>query len=163
MKVNLKAIRYVAYAVEIILLAALQNTPNLMPELFGGRALPLLAAAVTFAAFEDRTAAAVLGAVCGAAADIASGGVGCYAVLTAAVCFLISLILETRLRNNFLTLSLLALGAVLLLITVRFLLVGLPSGSGWREYLVHRLPGAALTYLCVPPLYALNSFLRRTL
>ena len=45
-----KWIRYVLYAVEILLLFLLQDTPGLLPQIMGVKPLPVLSAALTIAA-----------------------------------------------------------------------------------------------------------------
>ena len=47
-----KWIRYVLYAVEILLLFLLQDTPGLLPQIMGVKPLPVLSAALTIAMVE---------------------------------------------------------------------------------------------------------------
>ena len=52
-----KWIRYVLYAVEILLLFLLQDTPGLLPQIMGVKPLPVLSAALTIAMVEACTPA----------------------------------------------------------------------------------------------------------
>ena len=56
-----KWIRYVLYAVEILLLFLLQDTPGLLPQIMGVKPLPVLSAALTIAMVEACTPAMAFG------------------------------------------------------------------------------------------------------
>ena len=80
-KIKHKAVRRTAIAVEILVIALLNDTVGLLPELFGGRPLLLISAALSVSACEEVAASVIFGAVCGALADImSSGGIGFYAL-----------------------------------------------------------------------------------
>lgn len=161
MKINLRIFRYIAYAIEIILLSVLQSTPNLLPELFGVKPLLTVSAALSFAAVENPAAAVVLGAVCGAAIDLAGGGIGFYSVALTLVCCGISYLLSTRYRANIFSLLLLSLAAVPLVLGAYFLIFRLMArveGSG-ALFVTRWLPRMALTFICVPAPYFLNKVL----
>ena len=68
-----KWIRYVLYAVEILLLFLLQDTPGLLPQIMGVKPLPVLSAALTIAMVEACTPAMAFGMYAGFLADIGSG------------------------------------------------------------------------------------------
>ena len=86
-----KWIRYVLYAVEILLLFLLQDTPGLLPQIMGVKPLPVLSAALTIAMVEACTPAMAFGMYAGFLADIGSGAVFGYHALTFGVlCFLLS-------------------------------------------------------------------------
>ena len=85
-----KWIRYVLYAVEILLLFLLQDTPGLLPQIMGVKPLPVLSAALTIAMVEACTPAMAFGMYAGFLADIGSGAVFGYHALTFGVlCFLL--------------------------------------------------------------------------
>ena len=68
-----KWIRYVLYAVEILLLFLLQDTPGLLPQIMGVKPLPVLSAALTIAMVEACTPAMAFGMYAGFLADIGRG------------------------------------------------------------------------------------------
>lgn len=72
-----KWIRYVLYAVEILLLFLLQDTPGLLPQIMGVKPLPVLSAALTIAMVEACTPAMAFGMYAGflpiSAAGLCSG------------------------------------------------------------------------------------------
>lgn len=166
MRSNRVFFRYFAFALEIILLWVLQSTPKLMPEVFGSKPLLLLAAALSFSAFEQPVPALILGAVCGVLCDLSSGGtIGWFAVSLTLVCFAQASLLNTYLNRNFITASLLSLGSVAAVIGLFFVMFRLFAGVGDSALLfVSRyLSRMAYTYLCFFPLYLLNGFLFRRL
>ena len=65
MKIKLSFFRYLAYALEILIFCVLQDTPKLMPEIFGAKPLLLAALALSIAAFENKIPSLVFGALCG--------------------------------------------------------------------------------------------------
>lgn len=166
MKNRLVVFRYIAFALEMILLAVLQSTPKLMPEIFGSKPLLLVAAALCFAGVEEVVPSTVLGAVCGVIADLSgTGRIGFFAVALTLCCYGISHLMNTRLRSNLFTLMLLSLGGVILIIGLYFvffrLLAGVPdSGILFVNHYISRI---LYTYVCIVPLYFLNSFLKRRL
>ena len=94
-----KWIRYVLYAVEILLLFLLQDTPGLLPQIMGVKPLPVLSAALTIAMVEACTPAMAFGMYAGFLADIGSGAVFGYHALTFGVlCFLLSGLCGTRIQ-----------------------------------------------------------------
>ena len=98
-KINHKGIRRTAIAVEIVIIALLNDTVGLLPEFFGGRPLLLISAALSISACEDAVASVVFGAVCGALADIlSSGGIGFYAFALAACGYIVPSLLQSKLR-----------------------------------------------------------------
>ena len=99
-----KWIRYVLYAVEILLLFLLQDTPGLLPQIMGVKPLPVLSAALTIAMVEACTPAMAFGMYAGFLADIGSGAVFGYHALTFGVlCFLLSGLCGTRIQIQLFT------------------------------------------------------------
>ena len=157
--------RYLAFALEILLLWVLQSTPKLMPEVFGAKPLLLLAAALSFAVCENAIPSLILGAVCGILADISAGGtVGYFAIAFTIVCFVISGLLGTYLNRNFLSGAVLSLGAVVLIMGLYFVFfrvfAGVPESG--TLFVSRFLPRMAYTFLTFIPLYFLNRFLSKS-
>ena len=157
--------RYLAFALEIILLWVLQSTPKLLPELLGAKPFLLLSAALAFAVSEDVVPSVILGAVCGALADIsADGTVGYFSVAFTLVCFAEASILGTYLNKNILTASVFSLGASVVVIGLYFLLFRVFAGyDACGELFVGRyLFRMIYTFIGFIPLYFLNRFLHKS-
>ena len=75
-------VRYFAFGIEILILFILQSTPNLIPEVFGGRPLLLIPAAITIAYFEPEIPAMFFGIACGVLLDLGGGdNIGYYTIM----------------------------------------------------------------------------------
>ncbi len=148
--------------VEVLFLALINNIIGLTPEILGGRPLVLIAAALTISVCENASVSAVFGAVCGALSDLSfSGGIGFYSFALTVSCYVVSSLLQSRLRSNFVTAALLVFAAVFALITTRYLLFsfsfGLPDSA--FLYVRHGISKIILTYFSAFPLYFLNRLL----
>ena len=64
-----KVIRYLAYTLELLVLFMLQETPGLLPPLFGARPVLLFPAVITIAMFETEIPALAFGVVGGLFCD----------------------------------------------------------------------------------------------
>lgn len=161
-KSNRAFFRYLAFGFEILLLWVLQSTPKLMPEVLGSKPFLLLAAALSFAACSKAVPAIVLGAVCGALSDIsANGTVGYFSVAFTLVCYAAAMLLNTYLNRNALTSAVLALGSIVAVVGLYFLLfrlfAGVPdSGALFVRHYLSRIGYTALVFF---PLYFLNRFI----
>ena len=146
-----KWIRYVLYAVEILLLFLLQDTPGLLPQIMGVKPLPVLSAALTIAMVEACTPAMAFGMYAGFLADIGSGAVFGYHALTFGVlCFLLSGLCGTRIQIQLFTSVLMGLWscAVAVLLTLYALVT---------KY----LPIYFYTLLTIPVCYGLQAWVRK--
>lgn len=164
MKTRLVIFRYIALALEIILLAVLECTPKLTPEILGSKPLLLAAAALSFAGVEEVIPSTVFGAVCGVVTDLSgTGRIGYFAFALTLCCYGISCLMNTRIRANIFTLMLLSLGAVTLMVGLFFIFFRLLSGvpDGWALFVNHYISRIVYTYVCIVPLYFLNRFLNR--
>ena len=83
-----KAVRYLAYFLEIIVCYIVQTTPGFTPEVFGGRPVLMIPLALSIAVFEDEIPAIFWGVACGLLSDTNySGPVGYYAIMLAILCY----------------------------------------------------------------------------
>lgn len=99
-----KYIRYFAYTIEILAIFVLQETPGLIPELYGGRPLLLIPAALSIAMFESVGAGMGFGILCGLLLDFGAGSLlGFYGLLLSVVCYFVALIAANLIQTNFLT------------------------------------------------------------
>lgn len=155
-----RLLRSLTYLIEIFVLYAVQQAPNLLPEIHNGRPLLLLPVAISIALFEPQLAAMGFGILCGLFLDLGYGNgiLGPHAIVLAIACFTISYlaqdVIQTTLLNAFL-LNTLVSGAVVVL---QWLLGYAALGYEAPLYalLHHYLPRFLYTAACCVPLYALN-------
>ncbi len=161
MKINRIFFRYLTYAVEIVLLYLLQNSPKVMPELFGSKPLLLVPAALVISAFESTIPSIVIGAVCGVLTDIGSGYIGWYAVLLMLVCFIQSELLHRYFVPSFLTAEVYSFVSIIMLVWFYFVIFVLLSDVSQAGYLfVHRyISRAVYSFFMTIPMYFINKFL----
>lgn len=107
-------IRRVCLAALILLLSVLQNTDGFFPQLFGVRALLLIPAVVCISMFERDIAGMFFGLFAGALWDIFSQGGDFNALFLLCVGFLCGTLINTVMRNNIVTASLLSIIAATL-------------------------------------------------
>ena len=106
-----KLIRYLAYVLELLVLFMLQETPGLLPSIFGARPVLLFPAVVAIAMLEP-SARLLFGVVGGLFCDFGlSGMLGFHALVLGVLCFFISLVIRTYLQNNMATAILTGCGA----------------------------------------------------
>ena len=99
-----KVIRYLAYTLELLVLFMLQETPGLLPPLFGARPVLLFPAVITIAMFETEIPALAFGVVGGLFCDFGlSGTLGFHALVLGVLCFFISLLVRVYLQSNIAT------------------------------------------------------------
>lgn len=165
MKIKRSFFKYLAYVLEVVILYVLQDTPNLIPQLWGGKPLLLAVLALAIAANENQIPSTVIGAVCGVLTDISGGGIGYFSIVLTLVCFLESEIFKKYLVVSFWSVLVYAFAAVLVIVGVYFVIFRLLAGiDGAGELFVsHYLSRMLYTTVCIIPLYFLNSFLYRKL
>lgn len=165
MKIKRSFFRYLAYALEVVVLYVLQDTPKLLPQLWGGKPLLLVVLAIAIAARENQIPSLVFGAVCGVLTDIGGGGIGYFGVMLTLVCFFEAEIFKKYIVPSFWTVFLYAAAAVAVLVGLYFvifrLLAGVEGAGGL--FVSHYLSRMGYTVVCVVPLYFLNRFLYRNL
>lgn len=163
MDVN-KLMRYLAYTLEIFILYMLQQTPGLIPEIYGGRPVLILAAVLTIAMMEEFVAAAAFGILGGLLMDYGLGGIlGINALLLVVICCVISWLCHTVMQINLgtamVTVIVSAAVVILLIWVVRYLIPGYsePVYALTRRY----LPNYLLTLLFAPLIFILNKGLSK--
>lgn len=160
-----RIIRSLAYVLELLVLFMLQETPGLLPHVYGVRPVLVLPAAVVIAMSEDETTAMAFGVAAGLFCDFGYSGVlGFHAMVMAVLCFMVSLLVRAFLQVNPVT-AVLA-GAVAL---------GIAFGAQWLFFYyfrysspgyalrIHYLPKYLYTLIFVPLLYLLNRALAEAL
>ncbi len=107
-------IRRICLAFLILLLSVLQNTDGFFPQLFGIRALLLIPTVVCISMFERDIAGMFFGLFAGALWDIFSQGGDFNALFLLCIGFACGTLINTIMRNNIITASLLSIVAVAL-------------------------------------------------
>ena len=154
-----KVIRYFGYAIELLVVFILQETPGLIPAVYGARPVLLIHAAVSVAMFENETASMLFGLAGGLLIDFGYGGIlGFHGLVLAAACFIVSLIAANLLRTNFLTAMLIGVivsaAAAFLQWVFFYVLFGYddPGYALWAHY----LPIFCYTAVLMPLAYFFN-------
>lgn len=165
MKIKRSFFKYLAYSLEIVILYVLQDTPRLIPQIFGGKPLLLVVLAISIAAKENQIPSIVFGAVCGVLTDISGGGIGYFGIMLTLVCFFEAELFKKYIVSSFWTVFLYAVSASTVLVGLYFVIFRLIAGveGAGGLFVSHYLSRMAYTAVCVIPLYFLNGFLYRTL
>lgn len=165
MKIKRSFFKYLAYALEVAVLYVLQDTPNLIPQIFGGKPLLLVALALSIAAKENQIPSLIFGAVCGVLTDISGGGIGYFGIVLTLACYFEAEIFKKYLVPSFWSAFLYALVSVIVIVGMYFvifrLLAGIEGAGGL--FVSHYLSRMGYTAVCTVPLYFLNRFLYRNL
>lgn len=151
--------RYLAYAMEIIVVYALGSTPDLLPVIFGAKPTLLLCVALTAAIYEREIPAMIIGIICGTLIDMGySNTIGVFTIALTILCFVVGYaannLIVANLRN-FLLYSFLAVGGLFMLyFLVRFVWGGVEDR--WSYFVSHLLSRMVQTFLCSFVFYYLN-------
>lgn len=157
--------KYLAYALEVVLLAVLQSTPKLLPEIFGAKPFLLLALALSITAFEDFIPSIIFAAVCGTVSDLnSSGAVGYFAIAFTVVCAAVHYFSGTYLNNTLFTFIITSAAAVLPVLGFFFVIFrAIGGGEGiWTLFFGHYILRMVLTLLSAVILYVINGFIHRS-
>ncbi|MDF1494696.1 rod shape-determining protein MreD [Caproiciproducens sp. CPB-2] len=156
---KLKVLRYFAYTIEILVFYMVQETPGLVPDLFGARPVLLIPIALSIAMFEKETAAMAFGLLCGLLIDFGAGGVlGFHGLLLSVICYSVGLIAANLIQTNFLTAMITAVistGCVVLLQWVFFYLLFSYSHAAYA-LTAHYIPRFFYTTAFMPVAYYFN-------
>lgn len=159
-------VRYFAYGLEILLLFVLQSTPNFIPEVFGGRPLLLIPAALTIAYFEPEIPAMFFGIACGVLLDFGYGdNVGYYTVILGVISFVLGWIFSDYMVVSFFNATAFSAGIITGVVCLFFLFFYIFAGKGeaGMYFLTHYVSKIIYTILCSVLLYFLNKGLFRAL
>ena len=160
-----KLIRYLAYVLELLVLFMLQETPGLLPSIFGARPVLLFPAVVAIAMLEPEVPALLFGVVGGLFCDFGlSGMLGFHALVLGVLCFFISLVIRTYLQNNMATAILTGVWSLGLVVLAQWFFLYFFQYSYPAYALTHHyLPKYFYTLLFLPLLYLLNRCLSQAL
>ena len=160
-----KLIRYLAYVLELLVLFMLQETPGLLPSIFGARPVLLFPAVGAIAMLEPEVPALLFGVVGGLFCDFGlSGMLGFHALVLGVLCFFISLVIRTYLQNNMATAILTGVWSIGLVVLAQWFFLYFFQYSYPAYALTHHyLPKYFYTLLFLPLLYLLNRGLSQAL
>ena len=145
-------IRRICLALILLGISVIQNTDGLFPQPFGVRALLLIPAVVCMSMFERDICGMLFGLFAGALWDVFSSGASFNALFLLTIGFICGTLINTIMRNNVVTASILGFTASLLYSLLywafNFPLAGLdrPAFMLLRYY----LPGVLYTTLFIP-------------
>lgn len=151
-----KYIRWIIYAVLIVLAVLLQNSAGGLTEISGARILIVIPLCVSVAMFERETTAALFGAFAGVLCDVSGGTDGLNAFILAVLCAVCSLFVSRIMRNN--VLSALVLGsATVAVYEIVCIAVGVfVAGNPIRRIFAFYIPSFLLTVLLIPLCYVIT-------
>lgn len=154
--------RYLAYAVEIILLFVLGTTPNLIPEIFGAKPCFLLCLAISVSVFEREIPSMIIGLICGLLLDYSyCGAIGTFTFALTVACFIIGYSTNNLITARFLSVLLLSFVVIAVIFFLHFVFTCLFSigDNAWVYFKDHYISRIVLTFIFSPLLYFLNKYI----
>lgn len=154
-----RVIRWFAYLIEITVIFVLQETPGLLPELWGARPVAVIPAVLAIAMFESEIVSMVFGLIGGLLIDFGFGGVlGFHGLLLAAACYAVSLIVTNLVKTNFLTSLLISILVSALIMFLQWACFYVLYGYQHTLYALttHYLPIFCYTAVLMPITYYFN-------
>lgn len=153
-----KLVRYLAYTLELLVLFMLQETPGLLPAIFGARPVLLFSAVITIAMFETEVPALAFGVLGGLFCDFGlSGTLGFHALVLGTLCFFISLLVRVYFQTNLATAIFTGVWSIALTVAAQWVfLYALYYSQPVYALTHHFLPKYFYTLLFLPLLYFLN-------
>lgn len=160
-----RLIRYLAYTLELLVLFMLQETPGLLPHVYGARPVLVLPAATVIAMLEEETPAMAFGIAAGLFCDFGFSGVmGFHGLVMGVLCFWISLMVQAFMQVNPVTAVLTGIVALGIVFGAQWLVFCyFRYSSPGYAFRVHYLPKYLYTLIFVPLLYLLNKSLSESL
>nr|WP_319489631.1 rod shape-determining protein MreD [uncultured Caproiciproducens sp.] len=156
---KLKYLRYFAYTIEILVFFMVQETPGLVPDLFGARPILLIPVALSIAMFENETASMGFGLLCGLLIDFGAGGVlGFHGLLLSVICYSIGLIAANLIQTNFLTAMIIAVISTASIVFLQWVFYYLLFSYAHAAYALtaHYIPRFCYTAVIMPVAYYFN-------
>lgn len=160
-----KVIRYLAYTLEILVLFMIQETPGLLPSIFGVRPVLLFPVVMSIAMFEAEVPALAFGVLGGLLCDYGlSGMLGFHALVLGVLCFFISLLVRVYFQINLVTAILTGVWSIGLTVCAQwFFLYFFQYSHPAYAFTHHYLPKYCYTLLFLPLVYLLNRGLSQAL
>ena len=148
-------IRRICLDLILLLLSVLQNTDGFFPQIFGVRALLLIPCVVCVAMYERDICGMLLGLFAGALWDIFSSGASFNALFLLTAGFICGTLINTIMRNNIVTASLLSFIACVLYNTGYWLFNFVVTKTDGAAFLLLRyyIPSVFYTTLLTPVIF----------
>lgn len=152
---NRRALSFVGYGVLVLLAYFIQFTP-FMVRIYGEYPMPMLMITVIIAMFESDLCAGAIGLICGLLTDINMiNGAGLHAILYMFAAVLISLLIETLLQNNALSLIFISIITFFTNSFVELLTKSQLTDGIFGTYFNHYFRSAVLSIVFIIPCYLL--------
>lgn len=158
-----RLILYLAYTLELLVLFMLQETPGLLPAIYGARPVLVLPAGLMMAMMLEETPAMAFGIAAGLFCDFGFSGVlGPHAMIMGTLCFFVSLMVKTFMQANLVTALLTGIVCLALLMGAQWFFFYYMPRYSEPGYAItgHYLPKYIYTLIFIPVLYLLNRGLR---
>ncbi len=158
-------IRRVCLSAAILLFAIIQNTPGWFPQIAGVRALLIIPLVTAAAMFERDVAGMLYGLFAGALWDVTARGSSFNAIYFLIVGYVCGVLINTVMRNNFITHLLLTGAAALLYNTGYWLWHYVFAGLDMKFAVLFRfyIPGVIYTLILSPLIFWLVMLVERKL
>lgn len=153
-----RVIRFLAYTLELLVLFMIQETPGLMPQIFGARPVLIFPAVIAISLYEDELPSMAFGIVGGLFCDFGlSGMLGFHALVLAVICFFVSNLTRVYFQVNIVTALITGFWTIGLVVCAQWLFLYYFNYSmpGYA-FLHHYMPKYFYTMLFVPLIYLLN-------
>jgi rod shape-determining protein MreD len=154
-----KWIRYFAYTIEFLVVFMVQETPGLVPAVFGARPVLLIPAVISVALFESERSSMLFGLFGGLLIDFGMGEtLGFHALLLMVICYYLALTAANLIKTNFLTAMITVTVTAAALLLLQWVFFYLISSYDDALYVLseHYLPRFCYTVLIMPITYYFN-------
>ncbi len=147
--------RCAVLAVLLVIFSVLQNTKGFFPEIMGVRAVLLIPAAVSVAMYERELAGMFFGLFAGTLWDISASGNNFYAAFLLVVGFVCGLLINSVLRKNIITSTILSGLWLLIYFAGSWFFRYVVGGLDLKGYMFVRfyLPAFAYSFLLSPVIF----------
>ena len=160
-----RLILYLAFTLELLVLFMVQETPGILPHIYGARPVLVLPAGLIIAMLQDEVPAMAFGILAGLFCDFGfSGLLGFHAIIMGVMCFFISIMVKAFLQANIVTSGLTGIVCLALIFLAQWLFFYYfhytDPGFALKS---HYVPKYLYTLLFVPLIYIMNKGLRDSL
>lgn len=159
METRFKVLRYIAYTIEILVLFIVQETPGLIPAIYGAKPVILIPIALSIALFESELTGMAFGVFCGLLTDAGIGGtLGFHAILLAVLCYLIGILVTNLMKTNLITAVIVATICIPVIFLLQWFFQYMLAGYDHNMYALysHYLPVTVYTWSLTPLFYFFN-------
>lgn len=152
-------LKWLAYALELLLVYIIQYTPNLLPSFLGVKPLLLVVFAVSIAMFEGEGPAMWIGLAAGLLMDMSAGSVfGFNGLILMLICYVCGALVVYLMRNNIVSAMVLGVCSLILLGLLRWFFFYVLWGDPKHWYYLYAvmLPQVIYTAVMMPIAFFFN-------